>query len=272
MKARNVSAVELGCWHTQCCHSITVWLSIAAEDTNACVNAEDLRIMHQQPPRAHQDADAVESEPGSPSKPGLLESLALRYSKAGSMIGRPPVMAHSAAAAPGLENKAPARLPLSLTHEAPQLAAQQEGSSLAAAAPSLQIDGHGLSVVRFPPIDQAAPVLPMRATDQQHQTAELWSASAHLQAVELLLDAAQNTSSSPQVALQHLQSISLLCQSCMVSLSGVQAAGRAAAPLQSMRSMCDSATEAGLQQAHAQHALWVSLRLLCRTVVQILRG
>ncbi len=219
--------------------------------------------MHQQPPRAHQDADAVENEPGSPSKPGLLD--ALRYSKAGSMIGRPPIMAHSAAAPPGLENKAPARSPLSLTHEAPQLAAQQEGSLLAAAAPSLQIDGHGLSV------DQAVPVQPMQATDQQHQTAELWSASAHLQAVELLLDAAQNTSSSPQVALQHLQSISLLCQSCMVSLSGVQAAGRAAAPLQSMRSMCDSATEAGLQQAHAQHALWVSLRLLCRTVVQVLR-
>ncbi len=239
------------------------------EDTTACVNAEDLRIMHQQPPRAHQDADAGESEPGSPSKPGLLD--ALRYSKAGSMIGRPPAMAHSAAAPPGLENKAPARSPLSLTHEAPQLSAQQEGSLLTAAAPSLQVDGHGLSVVRFPPIDQAVPVQPMQATDQQHQTAELWSASAHLQAVELLLDAAQNTSSSPQVALQHLQSISLLCQSCMASLSGVQAAGRAAAPLQSMRSMCDSATEAGLQQAHAQHALWVSLRLLCRTVVQVLR-
>ncbi|DBA93880.1 TPA: hypothetical protein ACH3X3_013925 [Trebouxia sp. C0006] len=235
----------------------------------ALEGTEDLRIMHQQPPRAHQDADAGESEPGSPSKPGLLD--ALRYSKAGSMIGRPPVMAHFAAAPPGLENKAPARSPLSLTHEAPQLSAQQEGSLLTAAAPSLQDDGHGLSVVRFPPIDQAVPVQPMQATDQQHQTAELWSASAHLQAVELLLDAAQNTSSSPQVALQHLQSISLLCQSCMASLSGVQAAGRAAAPLQSMRSMCDSAAEAGLQQAHAQHALWVSLRLLCRTVVQVLR-
>lgn len=222
--------------------------------------------MHQQPPRAHQDADAVESEPGSPSKPGLLD--ALRYSKAGSMIGRPP---HSAAAPPGFENKAPARSPLSLTHEAPQLAARQEGSLIAAAAPSLQIERHGLSVVRFPPVDQAVPVQPMQATAQQHQTTELWSASAHLQAVELLLDAAQNTSSSPQVAMQHLQSISLLCQSCMVSLSGVQAADRAAAPLQSMRSMCDSATEAGLQQAHAQHALWMSLRLLCRTVVQVLR-
>ena len=238
------------------------------EDTIICVSAEDLRIMHQQPPRAHQDAGAVENEPGSPSKPGLLD--ALRYSKAGSMIGQPPTIAHSAAVPPGLEGKAPARSPLSLTHEAPSLAVQQEGSLLAAAAPSLQIDGHGLSVVRFPPVNQAVPVQPVQATDQQHQSAELWSASAHLQAVELLLDAAQNTSSSPQVALQHLQSISLLCQSCMASLSGVQAAGRAAAPLQSMRSMCDSAAEAGLQQAHAQHALWVSLRLLCRTVVQVL--
>ncbi|KAL0042783.1 hypothetical protein WJX79_011021 [Trebouxia sp. C0005] len=107
----------------------------------ALEGTEDLRIMHQQPPRAHQDADAVESESGSPSKPGLLD--ALRYSKAGSMIGRPP---HSAAAPQGFENKAPARSPLSLTHEAPQLAARQEGSLIAAAAPSLQIERHGLSV------------------------------------------------------------------------------------------------------------------------------
>ncbi len=224
--------------------------------------------MHQQPPRPHQDADVVEPEPASPSRPGPLD--ALRYSKAGSMIGRPPLTVHAASAGPdrpGQDNQPPARSPLSLTLQTPQLATQQVGSMLSPAAPSLLVGGPGMSTVRFPDIDQAAGATPVQAPAQQ-QSNGLWSASAHLQAVELLLDAAQHTSSSPQVALQHLQSISLLCQSCRASLSSVQAAGRAAAPLQSMQSICDSATETALQQAHAQHALWVSLRLLCRTVAQ----
>lgn len=217
--------------------------------------------MHQQPPRPHQEGDGVETEPSSPSRPGPLD--ALRYSKAGSMIGHPPLPL-SATATPehlGSDSKLPARF---------QVAAQQQEGSILEPVMA-QVEGHGLSsVVRFPPIDQTATALPVQAQDQQVQSNELWSASAHLQAVELLLDAAQHTPSSPQLALQHLQSISLLCQSCMGCLSSVQAAGRAAAPLQSMQSMCDSATEEALKQAHAQHALWVSLRLLCRTVVQAL--
>ena len=218
--------------------------------------------MHQQPPRPHQEGDAVEAEPSSPSRPGTLD--ALRYSKAGSMIGHPllPLSATATPEHPGLESKLPARF---------QVAAQQQEGSILEPV-TAQGEGHGVSLVRFPPTDQTATALPVQAQDQQLQSNELWSASAHLQAVELLLDAAQHTSSSPQLAVQHLQSISLLCQSCMGCLSSVQAAGRAAAPLQSMQSMCDSATEEALKQAHAQHALWVSLRLLCRTVVQALNS
>lgn len=205
--------------------------------------------MHQQPPRPHREADAPDAEPSNVSKGGAPEPQGLRFSKAGSMIGRPPVTTQ--AAAPQL----PARSSQATVLPQPLSPAPQESNP--------QGGGQNMSMVRFSQ-PHSAPQ-PLQAVEQQ-QSDELWSAAAHLQAIEMLLDVARHTPSSPQVALQHLQSISLLCQACMASLTGVQGASKATAPLQSMQSLCQSATEASLQQAHAQHALWVSLRLLCRTV------
>lgn len=214
--------------------------------------------MHQQPPRPHREADGPDAEPSNVSRGGAAEPQGLRFSKAGSMIGRPPVTTQ--AAAPQL----PARLSqATVLQEAPS-PAQQESIGVSAGPSNLQGGGQNLSMVRFSSQPHSA-AQPPQAVEQQ-QSNELWSAAAHLQAVEMLLDVARQTPSSPQVALQHVQSISLLCQACMASLTGVQGASKATAPLQSMQSLCQSATEASLQQAHAQHALWVSLRLLCRTV------
>ena len=213
--------------------------------------------MHQQPPRPHQGADAMEAEQSAASKVGALD--ALRFSKAGSMIGRPAAAAHATTATQ--DNRLPARTSqATLTHESP---AQQEGAAPGAAAS--QGAAQRTSVVRFPHEDQVV-ALQSPPAAEQHQLDDWWSAAAHLQAVEMLLNAAQHVPSSPQVALQHLQSISLLCQSCVASLAGVPGARTVAAPLHSMQIMCASATETSLQQPHAQHALWVSLRLLCRTV------
>ena len=212
--------------------------------------------MHQQPPRPHHEADAPDAEPSNVSKGGATE---LRFSKAGSMIGRPPVTAHIAAV--GGSPQLPARSSQATVIQASPSPAQQESTGLSS-GPS---GGQNMSMVRSSQAHQASAALPLQAVEQQ-QSSELWSAAAHLQAVEMLLDAAQHTPSSPQVALHHAQSISLLCQFCMASLTGVQRAMKAVAPLQSMQSLCLSATEASLQQPQAQHALWVSLRLLCRTV------
>lgn len=212
--------------------------------------AEDLLIMHQQPPRPFQEAESPDAEPSN-----LRLSEALRFSKAGSMIGRPPVTTHTAASA-----QLPAR-----SSQATVIQESQQENAGPSSGPSVpQGGGQKISTVRLSQAHQALAAQPLQALEQQPD--ELWSAAAHLQAVEMLLDAAQHGPSSPQVALQHVQSISLLCQSCMASLTGVQRAGKAAAPLQSIQSLCQSATEASLQQAHSQHALWVSLRLLCRTV------
>lgn len=225
---------------------------------NVCAElAEDLHIMHQQPPRPHREAEAPDAEPSNVSKGGAAEPQGLRFSKAGSMIGRPPVTAQ--AAAPQL----PARLSQATVVQELPSPAQQEGTGLAAGPSNVQGGGQNMSMVRFS--QPHSPSQPLQAVEQQ-QSNELWSAAAHLQAIEMLLDVARHTPSSPQVALQHAQSISLLCQACMASLTGVQGASKATAPLQSMQSLCQSATEASLQQAHAQYALWVSLRLLCRTV------
>lgn len=214
--------------------------------------------MHLQPPRPHQEADAPDAEASNLSKGGASE--ALRFSKAGSMIGRPPVMTHTAATAAA---QLPARSSLAMViQESPSPAQQEPGLSSGPSVP--HSGGQNVSIVRFPHAHQASVDQPLQALEQQSN--KLWSAAAHLQAVEMLLDAAQHTPSSPQVALQHLQSISMLCQSCLASLTAIQRASKAAAPLQSMQSMCQSATEASLQQPHVQHALWISLRLLCRTV------
>lgn len=212
--------------------------------------------MHQQPPRPPHEADAPYAEPSSVSK-GATE---LRFSKAGSMIGRPPVTPHIVAA--GGSAQLPARLShATVTQESPS-PAQQESIGLSPGPSNLQGGGQNMSMVRFSQAHQTSAAQPLQAVEQQ-QSNELWSAAAHLQAIEMLLDAAQYTPSSPQVALQHAQSISLLCQSCMASLTGTQSANKAVAPLQSMQSLCQSATEGSLQQSPA---LWVSLRLLCRTV------
>ena len=215
--------------------------------------------MHQQPPRPHHEADAPDAEPSNVSKGGATE---VRFSKAGSMIGRPPVTTHIAA---GGSPQLPARSSQATVFQAPPSPAQQESTGLSSAPSDLQSGGQNMPMVRFSQAHQASAAQPLQAIEQQ-QSSELWSAAAHLRAVEMLLDAAQHTPSSPQVALHHAQSISLLCQSCMASLTGVQRASKAVAPLQSMQSLCLSATEASLQQPQAQHALWVSLRLLCRTV------
>ena len=217
--------------------------------------------MHQQPPRPHHEADAPDAEPSNMSKGGATE---LRFFKAGSMIGRPPVTTHVAAA--GGSAQLPARLShATVTQESPSDSpAQQESIGLSSGPSNLQGGGQNMSMVRFSQAHQASAAQPLQAVEQQ-QSNELWSAAAHLQAIEMLLDAAQHTPSSPQVALQHAQSISLLCQSCIASLTGIQSANKAVAPLQSMQSLCQSATVASLQQSHGI-ALWVSLRLLCRTV------
>ena len=208
--------------------------------------------MHQQPPRPHQEAGSPDAEPSDPRA-----SEALRFSKAGSMIGRPPVTTHTAATAT-------AQLPARSSQAMVTQELQQEGAGTSSGPSIVQGGGQQVSMVQHAHAHQAPAAQPLPALQQQSD--QLWSAAAHLQAVEMLLDAAQQTPSSPPVALQHVQSISLLCQSCMASLTGVQRASKAAAPLQSMQSLCQSATEASLQQPHAQHALWVSLRLLCRTV------
>ena len=215
--------------------------------------------MHQKPPRPHHEADAPDAEPSNVSKGGATE---LRFSKAGSMIGRPPVTTHTAAAGGA---QLPARSSHATVIQASPSPAQQESTGLASGPSNLQGGGQNVSMVRFSQAHQVSAAQALQAVEQQ-PSSELWSAAAHLQAVDMLLDAAQHTPSSPQVALQHAQSISLLCMSCLTSLTGLQRASKAVAPLQSMLSLCQSATEASLQQSHAQHALWVSLRLLCRTV------
>ena len=216
--------------------------------------------MHQQPPRPHQEGDGLEIEPSAPSKVGPLDPL--RFSKAGSMIGRPPIAVHATTA--GQDNRLPARTSLAVMNHESQPPAQQEGTATFGAS-ALQGAGQNTSVVRFPQVDQA-PAYQAPAAPEQQRPNEWRNASAHLQAVDMLIDIAQRTPSSPQVALQHLQSISLLCQSCIAALAGIPGANKAAAPLQSMQSMCQSASEASLQQPHAQHAIWVSLKLLCRLV------
>ena len=216
--------------------------------------------MHQQPPRPHQDADGLEAEPSAPSKMGPLD--ALRFSKAGSMIGRPPVAVHATTA--GQDNRLPAHTSLAATNHESQPQGQQEGTAAFGTSP-LQVAGHTMSVVRFPHDDQV-PANHAPAASEQQRSNEWWNASAHLQAVDMLIDVAQHTPGSPQVALQLSQSISLLCQSCIASLAGIPGASKAAALLQSMQSICQTAIEASLQQPQALAALWVSLRLLCRTV------
>ena len=218
--------------------------------------------MHQQPPRPHHEADAPDAEPASVSKGGATDLL---FSKPGSTSGRRPGTTHIAAA--GGSAQLPARSSQATQIQASPSPAQQESTGLASGPSNLQGGGQNMSMVRFSQAHQseASAAQPAQAVEQQ-QSNELWSAAAHLQAVEMLLDAVQHTPSSPQVALQHAQSISLLCKSCVASLTGLQRASNAVAPLQSMLSLCQSATEASLQQSHAQHALWVSLRLLCRTV------
>lgn len=211
--------------------------------------------MHQQPPRPHLEADSPDVESSN-----LRASEALRFSKTGSMIGRPPVTTHTAATVVTGAAQTPARSSQATVIQE----TQQEGAGLSSGPSVMQGGGQKASMVRLSHAHQGPAAQPLPALQQQPD--EQWSAAAHLQAVEMLLDVAQHTPSSPPIALQHVQSISLLCQSCMASLTDIQRASKAAAPLQSIQSLCQSATEASLQQPHAQRALWVSLRLLCRTI------
>ena len=223
--------------------------------------------MHQQPPRPRQETEAIEAEPSTVSRPGD----AARHSKAGSMIGRPPLLTHAAQVESdrsGQEGKLPAR---SMTSHTSPVMVQQEGLPLSLAAP---VGGHGqgLPMTRFAGGQAFAPS--GQPSAQQSQWSVVMSdAAAHVQAVQLLLEAAQQTSNHPAMALQHLQSVSLLCQSCLANMPSGQTNSRAAvAAMQSIQSICETATEESLAQPHAQHALWVSLRQLCRTIAQPLES
>lgn len=236
--------------------------------------AEDLRIMHQQPPKPHQDISIVELESAGPS--GKLHSLEVnpRTPRPGSIVGRLPQRSSTLDPSPlrhsTLDPAIPRQSKLLLepgTHSQPK----QHQQSDELEAPGQQAAPRA-SVVRFPQAEQQTSAEQVQQSVQQSQTQPSWSASAHVQAVELLLQAAQSTHGSAQIALQHLQSIAMLCQACMSTLSEAEGKSKAVAPLQSMQSMCSSATLLSMQQPHAQDAMWLSLRLLCQQVGDILKA
>lgn len=228
--------------------------------------------MHQQPPKPHQDMHLGELEAAGPSSRPLGADSPPRTSRPGSIVGH----LHPPSPSQDLLGPHPARVQLDSAVPRASLhqqAAQQHGSIAETVAgmsnaAGLQTGRHAASVVQFPPSQQI-----MAAPEVQHLTIMQppeWSAAAHLQAIDLLLQAAQAAPGNAQVALQHLQSISMLCQACMVFVTGAGGTSQAAAPLQSMQSLCSLATAESLQQPHAQAAMWLSLRLLFGQVSDIL--
>ena len=210
----------------------------------------------------------VEAEAAGPSTRLPALEAPPRASRPGSIVGRlhPP-----SSASP---TSGPQQPKLLLNTAAPkaslhQQAAQQQsiteivGVSDAAV---LQSAGHHASLVRFPQLEQTSSAVQPPGVAQSQE----WSAAAHVQAIDLLLQAAQAAPGNVQVALQHLLSIRMLCQACMTSVTGIQGMSRAAAPLQSMQSLCSLATAESLQQRHAQEAMWLSLRLLFGQISDIL--
>ena len=241
-------------------------------DLCAWLDAEDLHIMHQQPPRPHQDMHLTELEAAGPSTRAGLESPA-RTSRPGSIVGRlhPPSPNPDPPGGPHLSKLLPdTAAPKPSIHQqaAQQQRAVTETADMMMVAAMPQAAGHAASVVRFPQIEQtmAAPAVQQAAVVQSPQ----WSAVAHVNALDLLLQAAQAMPGNAQVALQHLQSIRMLCHACMGCVVGVEGMSRAAAPLQSMQCLCSLATAASLQQPHAQEAMWLSLRLLHGQVSDVL--
>ena len=230
--------------------------------------------MHQQPPKPHPDVSIVELESAGPS--GRLHSLEVnpRTPRPGNSVGRLPQRSSTLDPSPlrhsALDPSIPRHSKLLLepgTHSQPkqhQPPDELEAPGQQAAPPAL--------VVRFPQAEQHTVAEPVQHPVQQPQMQPSWTASAHVQAIELLLQCAQSTHSNSQIALQHLQSIAMLCQACMSTLSEAEGKSRAAAPLQSMQSICSSATLTSLQQPHAQDAMWLSLRLLCEQVSNTLKA
>lgn len=225
--------------------------------------------MHQQPPRPHQDMHLVEAEAAGPSTRLPAPEAAPRASRPGSIVGR----LHPPGSAPTPSGPQQPKLLLDTANPKASLhqqAAQQQsitgevvGMSDAAV---LQSAGQQASLVRFPQLEQTSAAVQQPAVAQSQE----WSAAAHVQAIDLLLQAAQAAPGNVQVALQHLLSIRMLCQACMTSVTGIQGMSRAAAPLQSMQSLCSLATAESLQQRHAQEAMWLSLRLLFGQISDIL--
>lgn len=226
--------------------------------------------MHQQPPRPHQDMHLIELEAAGPSTRAGLESPP-RTSRPGGIVGRlhPPSPNPDPPGGPHLSKLLPdTAAPKPSIHQqaAQQHRAVAETADMMTVAAMPQAAGHAASVVRFPQIEQTMAAVQQAAVVPSPQ----WSAVAHVNALDLLLQAAQAMPGNAQVALQHLQSIRMLCHACMECVAVVEGMSRAAAPLQSMQSLCSLATAASLQQPHGQEAMWLSLRLLHGQVSDVL--
>ncbi|KAK9808775.1 hypothetical protein WJX72_003363 [[Myrmecia] bisecta] len=208
----------------------------------------DLHIMHQQPPPALRITTSSELPTSHTRKlsqmlPESLQRMSRRFTR----MARSP--RSTGEPADGARNGGP----------------PAAASSSYRQAPSLQT--HSLPAARLLRPSSSNRSRITNDEDGSETGSQAASVAGHLQAVQLLCQAAEGENVAAEAALQHMQSIGLLCRTC---LRGMPPNTPAAAALQSLSALSSSAGLAGLQQPATKKALLRSLHVLAASAEEAL--